>query len=307
MKKMDFHIHVTENSTNVEESIAYLTEYCRQNKLDGICIQAAAMSSKGFHPDCNEKCAAVAAANPNWYVFAGLHHDRDFVEQAKEYMAQGFKGIKLLEGKPSCYRHYGYGFDHPRFEPFFAYAEEHAIPLLIHNNDPLVHWDINKISKAAIAKGWYYDSTMPSQAYFFQVLEDILARHPKLHVALAHFGFYSNDLPRAEALMEKYPNLMMDMTPASVIFFELSQTPEATKAFILKYQDRLLFGTDVSNKIQGEVLALNQRKYQYMTAFYEGKGMQDVLGHAIAGMDLDEEILQKIYWDNAMRFMGIAK
>lgn len=305
MKKMDFHVHVTDNSTSIEESIRNFTDYCSRNHFSGICIHAAEYSSKGDHLDCNEKALAVSKADPNWFAFAGLHHDQDFVEQTKLYMDQGFKGIKLMEGKPSVHRHYGYGFEHPRFEPFFAYAEEHAIPLLIHNNDPLVHWDINKISKYALEKGWYYDSTYPSQEHFFTVLEDVLEKHPMLHAAIAHLGFYSNDLPRAEALMEKCPSLMMDMTPAPIIFFELSETPESTSAFIHKYQDRLLFGTDVSNKIDGPVLELNEKKLKYMEAFYEGSGTIDILNHMIAGMDLDDQILKKIYWTNALRFMGV--
>lgn len=303
MNIMDFHVHVTDNDTNIAESIRYFKEYCNRNHFTGLCIHAAEFSSRGDHPDCNEKALAVSNADPNWYAFAGLHHAEDFVDQMKRYIDQGFKGIKLMEGKPSLYRHYGYGFDHPRFEPFFAYAEEHAIPLLIHNNDPLRHWDINKISKTALAKGWYYDESFPSQEHFFAVLEEVFQKHPGLHAALAHFGFYSNDLPRAEAMMEKYPNLIMDMTPATIIFDELSASPEATKAFLLKYQDRIVYGTDVSNKIEGSVLDLNKRKIRIMKAFYEGTDTADVCGQTIAGMDLDEAILEKLYWHNAIHFM----
>ena len=304
MKQFDFHVHVTDEDTDVETSIRYFRELCERNGLDRICIHAAEYSSEGDHLDCNEKALAVSKGDPKWFAFAGLHHTSDFVEQAKQYMAQGFKGIKLLEGKPSLYRHYGYGFDHPRFEPFFAYAEENEIPLLIHNNDPLLHWDINKISQDAIARGWYYDSTMPSQEHFFRVLEDVFEKHPNLHAAIAHFGFYSDDLPRAEWLMEKYPNLLMDMTPALIIFDELSQTPEQTSAFIRKYHDRMLFGSDVSNKIEGKVRELNDKKTKVMKAFYEGSGRSQIGSHTIEGMALEGEVLENIYYNNAMRFIG---
>lgn len=300
----DFHVHVTNDETNAEESIRYFREMCRLNGLHCLGIHAAEYSSTGEHPDCNEKALAVSKADPNWFAFAGLRHARDFVEQTKEYMAQGFRGIKLLEGKPSVYRYYGYTFDAPRFEPFFAYAEENAIPLLIHNNDPLIHWDINKISKSALEKGWYYDSTFPSQEYFFASLEGVLRQHPNLYAAIAHFGFYSDNIPRAEALMEMCPNLYMDMTPAPIIFDELSQTPEQTKAFILKYRKRLLFGSDASNKFEGSVKTLNETKMRIMKAFYEGSGMQTVGKHQIYGMALPRDILEDIYHNNAMRFIG---
>ena len=305
MKKIDFHVHALDNDIGANECIQYFEELCERNDLSGICIHAVECSSLLLHPDCNEKALAISQHDPNWYAFAGLHHARDFVEQTKEYMDQGFRGIKLLEGKPSLYRYYGYTYDHPRFEPFFAYCEENQIPLMIHNNDPLRHWDINKISKANIAKGWFYDSSIPSQEHFFQVLEGVLAKHPDLRAAIAHFGFYSNNIPRAERLMEQCPNLRMDMTPAPIIFDELSETPEQIKAFILKYSDRLLFGSDADVPLEGSIRELNERKMRIMKAFYEGSGETIIGSHRIQGMALDDTILEKIYWNNAMAFMGI--
>ena len=306
MKKMDFHVHVTETEIGVSESIRYFEDLCIRNQLDGLCIHSVDFSSIQYHPGSNELALAICNTHENWYAFAGLHHDRDFIEQTEEYMTRGFRGIKLLEGKPSLYRHYGYGFEHPRFEAFFDYAEKYNIPLDIHNNDPLHHWDINKISPSSVAKGWYYDENIPCQEHFFQVLEDMLLRHPGLHAALAHMGFYADNLPRAEKLMENCPNLMMDMTPAPIIYNELSQTPEETKAFLLKYQDRLLYGTDVSNKIEGGVRDLNDRKTLIMNAFYEGNEPFTIGKNSVVGMAFPEEVLEKIYWTNAQRFMKIT-
>jgi len=306
MEKFDFHVHVTNQDTDVEKSIRYFNEMCERKHLTGVCIHAVEYTSKVEYKDCNEKAMAVSRGIPNSFAFAGLHHAQDFVEQTKRYMEQGFKGIKLLEGKPSLYRYYGYGFSHPRFEPFFSYVEENAIPLLIHNNDPLLHWDIHRISRSAFDKGWYYDSTMPNQEYFFTVLDDIFEKFPRLHAAIAHFGFYSNDIKRASRLLDKYPNLMMDMTPALIIFDELSETPDETKAFLYKYSNRLIYGTDVSNRIEGNVREFNDTKTELMQAFYEGTGEYVKGNHRVCGMNMDENILKGIYSENALRFIGAS-
>ena len=153
MKKMDFHTHIL-NDITIDETVSFYQELCERKGYEGIGILACSHTTEGDYPDCNEMAMAVRNRLPNSYAFAALHHDRDFVEQAKEYMARGFEGIKILEGKPTQYRYYGYGLDHPRFEAFFAYAEEQGIPLLIHNNDPLMHWDITKMSARSIRKGW---------------------------------------------------------------------------------------------------------------------------------------------------------
>ena len=65
--------------------------------------------------------------------------------------------------------------------------------------------------------------------------EYVLEKYPDLCAALAHMGFYSDQIERATAYMEKCPNLMMDMTPAPIIYEQLSETPDKTKEFIYKY------------------------------------------------------------------------
>ena len=302
---MDFHVHISNDQTDVQTSIAYFNALSERNGLDAICIQASVRSSNGFHLDTNEKALEICAANENWYAFASLHHDKDFVSQAKEYMERGFKGIKMLEGKPTIHRAYGYGFDHPRFEAFFDYCEKEQIPLDIHNSDPLVHWDITKISQSAIRKGWYYDSTFPSQEYFFETLEKVLEKHRNLRAALAHFGFYSDNIKPAHRLMEMCPNLYMDMTPAMIIYGQLSETPAEAREFLVKYQDRILYGTDVSNRIEGEVREMNDMKTKLLNAFYEGDGEPEIGGFTIRGIALDQSILEKLYYKNALAFMRI--
>lgn len=305
MKKMDFHVHISNDQTDVKKSIEYFSALSERNGLDAICIQASVRSSNGFHPDTNEKAFEICQSNKNWYAFASLHHDRDFVEQAKEYTDRGFKGIKLLEGKPTVHRVYGYGFDDKRFDAFFDYCEKEQIPLDIHNSDPMIHWDITKISERALRKGWYYDSTFPSQEYFFTSLEGVLSRHRYLRAALAHFGFYSDNIKRAERLMEMCPHLRMDMTPAMIVYGQLSETPDAAKGFLIRYQDRILYGTDVSNCIEGEVREMNDTKTKLMHAFYEGNSTEEIGGFTIRGLNLPESVLEKLYYENALRFMRI--
>lgn len=302
MKRLDFHVHML-HDISIKESAEYFTDMCRRKGHIGVGIMAISVDGDDDYPNCNEDALLLREIMPNSYAFASLHHDRDFVEQTKKYMSDGFNGIKLLEGKPSLYRRYGYGFDHPRFEPFFAYAEEQGIPLVIHNNDPAMHWDKSKMSERAISKGWYYDDSIPPHEYYFKVFEDILERHPQLRVAVAHAGFYSNDLDRAERLLDKYPNFMLDMTPAPIIFQELSETPEHTEAFLHKYHERLIYGTDAENLLTEDRRELNDRKTALMDAFYEGTGIFTEKRYTVRGFDLPKYILEDIYYNNAMRFM----
>ncbi len=305
MKKIDCHVHIN-NPISLEQSVDNFKGMCERNGLEGVCFLALAHGSAASHPTCNEDALKLKEMMPGSYAFASLHHDRDFVEQAREYMERGFEGIKLLEGKPSLYRRFGYGFEHPRFEPFFAYAEEMGIPLLIHNNDPDYSWDITKATQRAIEMGWVYDEKIPSHEWFFETLENVLERHKNLRVALAHMGFYSTDLDRAERLMEMCPNLYMDLTPAMNVLEEMSRTPARTEAFFRKYHDRILFGTDAENDLTGRAREYNDDKMVALTTFLEGSEPRVVRNRHIVPIKLEPYMLENIYYNNVMRFMKKA-
>ena len=302
MKRIDFHVHVYDE-LSVDESVRYFSDMCERFGYDGIGIMALLHCSTAFHPNSNTNSLAIKRLMPGSYAFAGLSYEEDFVEQAERHMDAGFDGIKLLGGKPSQYRLFGCTYTDPRYMAFFEYAEKHQIPLMIHNNDPLMHWDINKISPRSRAKGWYYDETMPSQSYFFDALDRVLAAFPRLKAAIAHFGFYSDDLPRAEAMLETYPNLRFDITPALIIYDELSRTPAQSQAFFTRYHDRLIFGTDAENTLYGRARELNDRKNLITDAFLQGKENEVSREQGIIPLALDAEMLENIYYNNAMRFI----
>ena len=305
MKKIDFHAHLDCDDVTVEESARYFNDMCERKGYEGVGLMALTHDSEIFHPHCNERALAIKRLVPGAVAFGSLHHERDFVEEAEELMSGEFSGIKLLGGKPSQYRIFGYSYEHERYEKLFDYAEKYGIPLMVHNADPLVHWDMEKASPAVIAKGWAYDEKIPSQEWFFHTVEAVLARHPNIKMALAHFGFYSNNLPRAEALLLKYPNLYMDITPAPPIYHEFSETPAASEAFFRKYHTRLIYGTDVDNKIEGRVREYNDMKTEMITTFLEGTESRTFRDgrYAITPIHLEKEMLENIYYNNAMRFI----
>ena len=306
MKKIDFHVH-HHNDVTTEQAIEYFRDMIERKGYCGICVQSFLHNGGKFSAEGNQWAMEIANALPGSYAFAGLDHDRDFVEQAKEYMAMGFKGIKLLEGKPSEWRWNGFGLEDPRFDALFAYCEQEQIPLLIHNNDPLSHWDITKAEPRAIEKGWVYDETFPSQEWFFEQLENALLAHPGLRAAIAHFGFYSTDLPRVERLMEACPRLYMDITPALCIYTELSQTPEASEAFFRKYHTRITYGTDADSNLTGFAREYNDTKVEIITHFLEGDAPKVIKGRPIHPIHLEPEMLENIYYNNAMRFIKEAE
>ena len=301
MKKIDFHVHVKELLPK-EQTVEYFTDLCRRHGYDGVNIVAWTYD---FPEICNQLCLELSKEIPNSYAFCCLLPDKDYAQQARELMTQGFRGIKLIRGgKPSLYRGYGKLFDDEIYEDFFTLAEEMQYPIIMHNNDPEANWDINRVSANAINTGWYYDETFPSHERYFEAVENVLARHPNLKIALAHMGFYSENIDKAFELMEACPNLYMDITPALNIYEELSLVPDRAEEFFRKYSHRIFFGTDSSNNLVGDNRELSDRKKLVTDYFFSGKEPAVVGKKHIVPIRLEEEILQDIYYNSAMRFIG---
>ena len=309
MKKLDFHVHI-KKELPIERATDYFCDMCYRHGYEGVGIMSLYYDGGEYFPECNDVALKIKDSLDNSYAFAALLPNEDFAVQAKRYMQSGFDGIKLIRGgKPNHQRLSGHFYDSPIYSDFFALAEEEQIPILMHNNDPAANWDIGRASQRAIEKGWVYDDTYPSHEYFFDVLEKVLKNFPRLNIALAHLGFYSEDLDRASVLLDKYPNLKFDITPALNIYFELSENRERAKKFFEDNSTRLIFGTDAENELVGFAREYNDKKNSITSTFLSGSTDSEYVfdGKIIRPIGLDSLTLEDIYYNNAKRFVAARK
>ena len=304
MKRLDFHVHALDSTELLPEKAAeYLSGMCEEYGYEGVNILALCTHKC---MDNNEFVMRIKERMPRAYAFASPRPNTDFAKETERYMKEGFDGIKLIRGgKPNYHRAYGEHFwDDPIYAEMFACCEENGTPIVLHNNDPLIHWDVKNAPQRAVERGWVYDETYPSQAEFFRHLEHMLSLYPRLNIALAHMGFYADDLPRAAALLDRYPNLKLDITPAILIYEQLSRTPDESEAFFCKYHERLIFGTDAEADQVDEKKAYTNLKNRLTSAFFGGGEPVEIEGRHIHPIRLDEKMLENIYYNNAMRFIG---
>lgn len=189
---------------------------------------------------------------PYAFSFMGLVHgtNEDYLTQIKKGLDMGFEGLKILETKPDVQKNFNIRLTSCEFEPMFEFLEENGIPVLMHVGDPADSWDIEKVDKWAYEHGRFYG--LPgflSLDELYSDVEQILERHPKLRLILAHFYFLSGQLSKAEELFEKYPNVCFDLTPGKEMYKNFSANTEKAREFFIKYADRLYFGTDVHDTV----------------------------------------------------------
>jgi uncharacterized protein len=125
----------------------------------------------------------------------------------------------------------GHRADDPRYEPYFALAEELDIPVGIHLGE----------GPPAAARFPGYESYRASMGSPF-LLEDVLRKHPKLRIYVMHYG--SPLVDEMIAMMFTHPNLYVDVS-CNNWSFPRAQFHDALKRMVdAGFEKRIMFGSD---------------------------------------------------------------
>ena len=241
--------------------------------------------------------------------------------QARQLMALGCDGIKMLEGKPDIRRKFPIpDFDSPAWEPFWAYAEENAVPLTLHLNDPPEFWDKSRMNPYAVKEGWFYGEDCVNNHEQYRQIAAVLARHPGLKMQLAHFYFLYDDLPALARMLENCPRLRLDLTPGIEIYYSLSRQAEGARVFFARFPTRILFGTDIGSRagiarpprpidpLESSARVRVIRQFLETRGVYrlkpDGRYLFNIPEREMQGLGLDEELLRLIYEENALAYFG---
>lgn len=236
--------------------------------------------------------------------------------QVRKLEAIGFDGLKLIDGKPTRRLEIGIPFDSPAYEGMWAALEELQFPCVCHVADPEEFWERERIPNWALRNGWLYaEGGYPAKEELYGEIDRVLARHPALKIILAHFYFLSADLERAARFLDAHPGVCLDITPGAEMFNNFTRQYDASRAFFLTYQDRIVYGTDTSTRgIARGGVEHAIAKARYVRTFLEGDKPftpSPLLPHwleadleAIRPLHLPEEALEQIYHGNFQRLYG---
>jgi len=290
-----------------------LDAFQAENNLDGVNICSIPIY-RDLGPAQNMLAAIYKLHNPKVYAYGGLVYPQkpfknpmpenmDPLSQYRELMEIGFDGIKMLETKPYEQRDYSVCIDDDYFDSFFEACERDNTHMIWHVAAPETFWDINRIPKRFLDRGWYYgDGTYMSYERVYNLVFNILKKHPKLSVNFAHFFFMSEHPEKLEALFESYPNVGVDITPGAEMYGSFDKRRDFYREFFIKYADRIMFGSDTSYSGAG----LDHLKHR-------GKNVRDflttdndvtVIDNSCKGISLPDETIDKIFYKNFEKAAG---
>lgn len=233
------------------------------------------------------------------------------VEQLDDAVRRGARGLKVLKdlgladqdktGKLIAV-------DDPRLDPIWEECGRLGIPVSIHVTDPeaFFHRVDNtneRYEELTEHPDWsFYGPQFPSKESILAARDRVFARHPKTTFVALHMANWPENLDYVDSVLEKYPNVMVEFGAREA---ELGRQPRRAREFFIKYQDRIMFGSD--NGVTEEMYRNHFRWLETDDEYFDYWGYPGQGRWKIYGMALPDSVLEKIYHLNAERMFSQFK
>ena len=304
-------IHNHQGNMNNADLSGLIKEMDKLNMAVMINLSGRGFRSSGDHLE--KSIENIAKQYPQRFVLFtnidfGAIDDADWtartVKQLETDVKRGAKGLKIYKSLGMFNRDSKGNrihIDDPRIDPVWAKCGELGIPILIHAADPKQFWEpIDKNNERwlelKLHPGRRHDADTVKWETIIAEQHNIFRKHPKTKFINAHLGWFGSDLKKLSQLMDQFRNMY---TEIGAVIAELGRQPRAAKAFLTKYQDRVLFGKDswVPDEYETyfRVLETEDEYFPYHKRYHAFWRMY--------GIGLPDEILKKIYYKNALRLL----
>jgi len=204
---------------------------------------------------------------------------------------------------PSTIQRRNLKLDAPELEPFFEAIIERKLAVMTHVGDP---------------DTWYNSKYTDHEKYgtreaHYDMWTRVMRRYPDIPWIGAHMGGNPENLPRLQWLLDTFPNLSLDCSATRWMVREISARRDEARDFFIKNADRIMWGSDqVSGDDRGfDFLAsrwwahrkLWETAYIGPTPIFDPDLPEDQQP-VLRGLALPDEVLQKLYHDNAVKFLA---
>jgi predicted TIM-barrel fold metal-dependent hydrolase len=228
----------------------------------------------------------LAKRDPDFIIpYATLEPgEPDAIAVLDDAVRNGARGLKLMSGHPDYYQ---MPLDAPAMLAIFEEVRALGIPVLMH------------VSPKRIPK------QMPE-------FEHLLQAFPDVTLVAAHYARTPPDFAETARLLDTYPNLFMDVSMGAGLPRYQGEIPRYLRQyrdFVLAYQDRLLWGTDMildDEETEASIRARVSTDFLLLGTRLYVEPQSHGYRHALEfGLDLPRPVLQKIFYENPGRILGI--
>jgi predicted TIM-barrel fold metal-dependent hydrolase len=245
--------------------------------------------------------------------------DPDWQEKTLSRLRQDFAGgavaVKIWKDIGMTFRDPNGRFifiDNPAFDPILDFIAAEGKTVVGHLGEPRNCWLPLDSMTVPGDRSYYTEHPQyhmylhpdyPSYDQQIAARDRMLAKHPKLRFVGAHLGSLEWDVAELGKRLDAYPNMAVDMA-ARICHLEI-QDSEKVRRFIIRYQDRLLYGTDLSAQDDSHdfrtIIETWKNDWRYFTT---GEIMTaPAVPRSFKGLALPKSVLKKIYYQNALDWL----
>lgn len=306
---IDFHAHdddkteaeieqwlKTMDAVGIEKSI--ILSYATGAKLDSI-VDKYARHKDRFEIWCGFDYTGFD--KPDWEQRAVAELVRCYKKGARGIGELGDKGLGEFYSTPTP--GYGVHIDHPRMQALLRKCAELHMPVSIHvAEDTWMYEPVDSTNDGLMnAAKWHVDLQKPgilNHDQLITTLENAVRKNPNTTFIACHLANCCSDLNMLGKMFDRYPNLYADI---GARYGEIAPIPRFAHAFMEKYGNRLVYGTDM-----GASKDMYQTTFRILESADEHFYEHDRFGYhwPLYGLYLTDTTLKKIYRDNGRKILA---
>lgn len=327
---IDFHTHITMTSGDISGKIQFDMDPAKcLSVMDRKNIRTMVDLTGSYGEGLREAVHKLSEAHPGrfvvftepvWTKASDPDYPKFQADQIEDAHKAGAKGLKILKTLGLFLREQGSNqlvrIDDPRFDPMWEVAGALHMPVAIHVSDPEAFF----LPTDRFNERWeelhahptwsFHGRDFPSNRELQEARRKVMRRHPRTQFVCLHVAD-SEDLPYVSECLDSHPNMSVDIAAR---IGELGRQPRMSRKFFDKYQDRIVFGTDASSSPSTPQQIFGEPLYEIYYRFLETEDEYFDYAPApvppqgrwrIGGIGLPEQVLRKVYWENAARLMAL--
>ncbi len=322
VNKADTHVHIfTESNDFMEQAIKdnfKVVTVCVDvdNSMDSVERQFHfSLIQKRNHPSQVEFATAFSMEgwdNPEW------------LEKTTAWLDSGIRAgavaVKVWKNIGMVFRDKTNKLvmiDDPRFDPIFKMLADRNITLLGHLGEPKNCWlpldqmTTNNDSSYFSQHPQYHmfkHPDLPSYEEQVAARDRMLKKNPNVTFVGAHLGSVEWDVDEMAKRLDKFPNMAIDMAARmGQLFYQTHFNHEKVREFFIKYQDRLIYATDLAAERNQNKADLSKelhetwfRDWRYFVT--EETMTSNLVDEDFQGLKLPAPVVDKILYKNAQKW-----
>lgn len=321
VKKIDTHTHHNSESTALVEAAIESNFYLLTVNVDvptypplpeQVRLSLLHKTKNPAHIDFLSTILLENWTDPNWAETE--------IERIRKTFEQGAIGIKIWKNIGMTYKDENGNFimaDHSRLEPIFQFVQDQGKTLMAHLGEPKNCWlpleemTVNNdrtYFKEHPEYHMYLHPEYPSYEQQVEARDNLLEKFPEIRFVGAHLGSVEWDVDELAKRLDRFPNMAVDMAARiGHLQFQSLKDREKVRNFIISYQDRLIYGTDLGisgdpdpQRVKSNAKATWEDDWSY---FVTDQLMENhVVNGSFQGLKLPKEVIDKIYFHNAVKW-----